>query len=475
MSPITINGNISINLRKKLFHFGKRSRFLLYGPLTLGLIATPMLQPTQVSMTHISTSLPTHLYDSEKKLPWVVSHSQNIYKVPTSYYKPTFLNQEITQSNILEDPEQRISQDFKIPNKFKRRVSFWFDIYTKYGSQDHVIHHSQYPWIVFRVINTQKIMDGKGHYWTRYHRAKNTVSRKASQIRKTLKRLAKRKSYRNLKGLEKRLYNKLRWVRGKRRHVFAFAARKVRSQLGQMDFFLKGLMSSTKYMIYIEEEFKKQGLPQELTRLPFVESSFNEAARSKVGASGIWQIMPTTAKGYIQVTRHIDERNSPLKSSRVAAKVLKQYKKSLKYWPVTITAYNHGIGGMKRAIRKAKTSRLDKIIYRYKSKSLGFASKNFYTSFLAALYAEKYHYEIFKDKELIKEPLIKREIIYLSKKMRANKLLKRLGLSQKELLSYNLDLKNALKHNAYLPKNLEVHIPLGHNQKLIKNIHIGRR
>lgn len=445
-----------MKLRRESLNLGQKSRLLLCVLLATGL--------TVIHLPHIILNSTAHT--SYEKFPWIVSHDTDIQNLPTSYYKPTSINKKVVRTDVLKDPDQRVSKSFKIQKRLKPRVSFWFDVYTKYGSQDHVIHHSEYPWIVFYVINTKKIMNGNGHYWTRYHRAKNTVSRKVAQIRRALRRLAKRKHYKKLTGLEKTLYNKLKWVRGKRKHVFAFASRRVRSQLGQRDFFLKGLRNNTKYMAYIEEEFTKQGLPQELTRLPFVESSFNESARSKVGASGIWQLMPATARDYARVTRYIDERNSPLKATHMAAKLLKQYKKQLKYWPVTVTAYNHGVGGIKKAIRKVRTSRLHTIIHRYKSKRLGFASKNFYASFLAALYAEKYHYEIFKNENIVKELLIQREVIHLSKKIKAQNLLRTLGLSKEVFISYNLDLKEALNNNTYLPKNLEVHLPIHHHQKI---------
>ena len=442
---------------------GQKSRFILYVLIVAGFVTIPLPKLIHTSAAHIPQR------PNEQKLPWVILNSHNdteIQKLPTSYYKPTVIHNEVNRTNVLKDPINRISKDFKVPKKLEPRVSFWFDIYTKYNSDDHVIHHSEYPWIVFHIFNTKKIMGGKEHHWTKYHRAKRAISQKASQIRRTLKRLAKKKNYKNLKGLERTLYNKLNPVRGKRKNIFAFAAKKVRSQAGQRDFFLKGLKNSTKYMAYIEGEFKKQNLPWELTRLPFVESSFNEAAQSKVGASGIWQIMPATGRDYIRVTRYIDERNSPLKATHMAAKLLKNYKKQLKQWPVTITAYNHGIGSMKKAIKKLRTSYLHRIIDRHKSRNFGFASKNFYTSFLAALYAEKYCYEIFKHEKIVKEPLIKREVVRLNKRIRTLNLLKTLQLSKEEFILYNLDLKKALAHNTHLPKNLEIHLPFGHNHKI---------
>src|SRR5262249_22218674 len=160
---------------------------------------------------------------------------------------------------------------------------------------------------------------------------------------KSLRKLAKMKSYDNLTGDEKDIFDKLQSLPGTRRRVLLQAAQNVRKQLGQRDFFRGGLMNSSRYLPYMEKQFQDMDLPVELTRMPFVESSFNEAAFSRVGASGIWQIMPRTGRAYLIVNQAIDERNSPLKASLMAARMLKQLQRSTKSWPLTITSYNHGI------------------------------------------------------------------------------------------------------------------------------------
>ena len=71
----------------------------------------------------------------------------------------------------------------------------------------------------------------------------------------------------------------------------------------------------------MEKTFREEGIPPIITRLAFVESMFNLKARSRVGASGIWQFMPQTAKKYMRINRLVDERNSPFKATKGAAKV----------------------------------------------------------------------------------------------------------------------------------------------------------
>ena len=284
----------------------------------------------------------------------------------------------LARADILDDPLNRINTQFHVPRELKKRTSFWFDVYTKYTSQHHVIHHTRYPWVVYEVVDTSKILNGPGRFWTKWHKAKRHVKTRRWVIGNTLRKLSKRRSYKNLKGLQKRYFNQLKWIKGRRKSVFRMAAKNIRSQTGLKDSFLSGLVNSTKYLAHMEEEFTKEGLPLELTRLPFVESSFNERAQSRVGASGIWQIMPRTGKAYGGiVSRFIDERNSPLKATNMAASLLKQDYKFFKSWPLAVTAYNHGIGGLNKAIRRSRTRKLHEIIERYHRGSFKFASSNF--------------------------------------------------------------------------------------------------
>jgi membrane-bound lytic murein transglycosylase D len=138
----------------------------------------------------------------------------------------------------------------------------------------------------------------------------------------------------------------------------------------------------------MEEIFRQEGLPIELTRLPFVESSFNLRARSRVGASGIWQFMRSAARSYMRMDTAADQRNDPLSATRAAAKKMKYNYNLLKSWPLAVTAYNHGEAGMKRLTVKLGTNDLAELTDVRRGR-FGFASANFYASFLAALDVEK--------------------------------------------------------------------------------------
>ena len=163
------------------------------------------------------------------------------------------------------------------------------------------------------------------------------------------------------------------------------AARTVRFQLGQADRFKAGLQRSGAWEAHIAETLANLGLPPEIAALPHVESSFNPAAYSKVGAAGLWQFMRGTGKRYMRVDDVVDERLDPFRSSEAAAQLLAYNFRLLGTWPLAITAYNHGAAGMRRAQEAVGTSDYLSINRNFRGPTFGFASRNFFPSFLAAL------------------------------------------------------------------------------------------
>jgi membrane-bound lytic murein transglycosylase D len=163
------------------------------------------------------------------------------------------------------------------------------------------------------------------------------------------------------------------------------ASRMIRFQLGQADRFKEGLVRSTIWEGHIAEVFANQGLPPELASLPHVESSFNPAAYSKVGAAGLWQFMRSTGRRFMRIDDAVDERLDPYRSTEAAAQLLAYNYRVLGTWPLALTAYNHGAGGLRRAKEELGTDDYVTINRLHKGRTFGFASRNFYPSFLAAL------------------------------------------------------------------------------------------
>ena len=169
---------------------------------------------------------------------------------------------------------------------------------------------------------------------------------------------------------------------------------RIRFQLGQADRFHEGLIRAQEYEASISRVLADRGVPPEIGALPHVESSFNPAAYSRVGAAGLWQFMPGTARRYMRVDGVVDQRLDPYSATEAAANLMLYNYRLLGTWPLAVTAYNHGPGGLKRAQEELGTSNIAVIVKHYQGATFGFASRNFYVAFLAALEvdrnAEKY-------------------------------------------------------------------------------------
>ncbi|HEU0064197.1 MAG TPA: lytic transglycosylase domain-containing protein, partial [Flavisolibacter sp.] len=112
-------------------------------------------------------------------------------------------------------------------------------------------------------------------------------------------------------------------------------------------------MKSEPYFKIIESVFRKYGLPVELKYLAVIESDLNAHARSRVGARGPWQLMPSTARDMgLKVNRKVDERTYYYKSTVAAAKYIRSLYSEFGDWLLVIAAYNGGNGTVERAIHR---------------------------------------------------------------------------------------------------------------------------
>jgi len=278
------------------------------------------------------------------------------------------------------------AEPFPNPPVIQPVVDFWLSIYTRYDLTQGVIHDSRHPEIVYDIIELKHPREPQAH------RINDRRMRQArAKIRRNLDLLIRlpRSDAPDIQKIAELLGEPFTPAQIQR------AKRRIRCQVGQRDRFRDGLVRSGPYIGTIRRIFRDAGLPEDLAYLPHVESSFNTLAHSKSGAVGIWQFTRRTGRHFLHIDHAVDERFDPIRSSIAAARLLKTNHKRLASWPLAITAYNHGIAGMRRAKRRHHSYAA--IFANYRSRRFRFASRNFYPEFLAARQAAAHAHLYFPD------------------------------------------------------------------------------
>jgi membrane-bound lytic murein transglycosylase D len=349
----------------------------------------------------------------------------------------------------------------------RTRVNFWKKIYTEVTTQQGLIHDVDDLAIVYRKIDVPRSP----------RRRRRVVKAEKKKVKNLLYSIAK-KNGENLTAEEKEIYKNIKGKSNK--EIFALA-KNLRCQYGLKDRYYEGLIRSYSYIDYIRTTFKKYGVPERLSYLPHVESSFNYHAYSKVGAAGIWQFMRSTGKLYkLKQNYIVDERRDPIKATVAAAKLLRDNYKILGKWPLALTAYNHGARSIARAIKQVGSDEIDEIIDNYDGRRFGFASKNFYATFMATVEISEnpgLYFKSFKKPEAFKYSTIKLDREYNMKHLKSV-----LGLNTKTLRNFNPHIRRyAYKSHLFLPKGLEIRIPktnpalVASYQTALKNIKITKK
>jgi membrane-bound lytic murein transglycosylase D len=338
-------------------------------------------------------------------------------------------------------------EDFPKPASIQARVEFWKRVYSEVGTDGGFLHDPDDLSLVYEKIS---LPNGQ---WDRA--GQRHVDARKRHIAYVLRALTRGKRS-DLSEEEQRILALFpagagsRTLRGK--------AEAVRFQLGQSDKFRAGLARQGRWDAEIRQVFAERGLPTELGALPHVESSFNPAARSSVGASGIWQFMPSTGRLYMRVDAAVDERNDPFLATVAAARLLKSNYDAIGSWPLAITSYNHGLGGMQRAARQLGTKDIGVIIDRYRSRSFGFASKNFYASFVAAMEIDREPEQYFG--ALRRDPPEDPERVILDHYYRASTIAAAFGVRSDALRDLNPAVSDSVwAGKRLLPRGYELRVP----------------
>ncbi|UCE07107.1 MAG: transglycosylase SLT domain-containing protein [bacterium] len=344
---------------------------------------------------------------------------------------------------------------FPVPDNLKPNVEFWIKVYTLYSSDQIIIHDSEDLRIIYEVVDVNKLV---GHNRISNKIIWREVEKIKDRYREILNKLS---TYEQidpelLDKQERRIYYLFKSKSSLQ--AFKQATQNIRGQQGLRDEFRRGLMRSGRYIEHIEKIFRKYNIPQELIALAHVESLFNHRAYSKFGAAGIWQFTRSTGRRFLKINYTVDERFDPIKSTEAAAKLLKENYTELSSWPLAITAYNHGLNGLKRAVRQLGTSDIGVIADKYKSRNFKFASRNFYAEFLAALEASK-NYKIYFGELKFERPE-KFLAFNVPNYVKLAILTERLSITTDDIKRLNPSLRNSvLSSKRHLPKGFELRIP----------------
>jgi membrane-bound lytic murein transglycosylase D len=263
---------------------------------------------------------------------------------------------------------------FPRPQSLQPAITFWTRVYTEVDSISGFVHDNRNLAVIYETL-TFKPTDSN-------RRQQRRIEEVLERYRNALLALAGGKRT-NLTSTEQRALKP--WGKDATAKTLRTAADNLRFQRGQSDGFRDGLIRAGAWDRQIRAVLRELGVPEALAALPYVESSYHPSVRSSAGAAGLWQFTRFTGRRYLRVAHVVDERLDPLESTRAAARLLQYNHSILKSWPLAITAYNHGLSGMRRAVRDTGTDDIGTIVRDYDGRLFGFASRNFYASFLAAL------------------------------------------------------------------------------------------
>ncbi len=341
----------------------------------------------------------------------------------------------------------RADDVFPQPPELQPDVDFWIAVFTRYTTDEGVLHDNRNLGVVYARLDMPAEL------------SRRERNRRVGRVRKglqgVLRSLASGKRD-NLTAEEARVL--ALWPVDVTDEELAAAARRIRWQHGLSDRFEEGLRRAGRWRAFVNDEFAKLGVPLELAALPHVESSYNPNARSHVGASGIWQFTRSTGRRYMRVDHVVDERNDPFAATRAAGRLLAYNYSITGNWPMAITAYNHGLAGVRRAMRLHGDDALVDILRNYRGRTFGFASRNFYVAFLAAKEIDRNPEKYFPG--LVPEAPTDYAAVRLPAHVSVDGLAAAAGVSASLLREHNPGLQATVwEGSKYLPRGYELRLP----------------
>jgi membrane-bound lytic murein transglycosylase D len=338
---------------------------------------------------------------------------------------------------------------FERPDSLQPAIAFWTRVYTDVDSLSGFVHDSSNLSVVYETLQF--------NWYDSAQVQERQIEQAVQRYQDALHALASGKR-KDLTARERKVL--ALWGKKASSKTLTAAAERLRFQRGQADRMRDGIIRAGAWESRIRKTLHDFRLPEGLAALPYVESSYNPGVESHLGAAGLWQFTRFTGRHYLRVDHVVDERLDPVKSTEGAARLLKRYYSTLQSWPLAITAYNHGLSGVRRAVRETGSTDIGAIVLGYTGPRFGFASRNYYAAFLAATdvtrHAEKYF-----------GPLERQDdedswIVKLPSYLPVSDLIQQLQLDADVIKSLNPALQATVWNGSkYVPKSYPLRLPRG--------------
>jgi membrane-bound lytic murein transglycosylase D len=227
----------------------------------------------------------------------------------------------------------------------------------------------------------------------------------------------------------------------------------------EKSYFLDAYRRSGLHRDMIIEELRKEGLPDELSWLPMIESFFKVRALSRARALGMWQFISSTGYRFgLKRDRYIDERMDPVKSTRAAIQYLIELHAFFGDWLTALAGYNCGEIRVQNVIRSQRINYLDNFWDLFRQ--LPFETARYVPRFIATLliirHPEKYGFELPPP-----DPPLRFDTIAVDKPFKLAALASALGINAAELVALNPE----LRHDSTPSYEYSLRVPAGQGDK----------
>ncbi len=232
----------------------------------------------------------------------------------------------------------------------------------------------------------------------------------------------------------------------------------------------RGLMqrmmtASQFYFPLFEQELDHQDIPLEIKYLAIVESALNPRARSRVGATGLWQFMFSTGRLYgLNVSSYVDERRDPIESTKAAGKYLAKLYDIFNDWDLALAAYNSGPGNVNKAIRRSGGYKN----YWNIRRNLPRETAGYVPAFLATMYLFEYADEHGLKGEKIERPYFETDTVHVKELITFDQISTLVGVSKEQLQVLNPQYKLNIIPKVQ-GKTFTLRLPVKHIGRYVSN------